>query len=354
MRRLNVGTAVCVALVTAALSGSQLEAAGKWETNFEAAQQKAKDAGKTLVIHFYADWCGPCRNMERDVLNAPEVSAALEDRVVGVKVNSDLRKDLVGRFGVTSLPTDIILSPTGATLSRSVGSPGRSGYLARLMQFSTPAAETAVAAVDTTPSTDTRPSSSEEGNETVVVTVSASSETVPVAPTQPEATAASTESKNVVVQTDDKKDAGDEQPAAESKPTVLTDIIRRDAEQRIGLNGFCPVALTSGSQWKNGSEEFALDFQGVRYLMSSAETLEQFKAAPEKFVPAMHGFDAVAFTTDYQIVVGRMELGATYESRVYFFSTEQNREKFLRSPKDYSRPHDITFFRTAQLDAVSQ
>ena len=97
---------VCLSLTTAV---QNVEAGnGGWSTvSFEQAQRLAADRGVTLLVHFYADWCGPCQRMERDVFSRQDVSAALGAGIVSVKVNSDRRKDLTGRYGVRSLPSDV-------------------------------------------------------------------------------------------------------------------------------------------------------------------------------------------------------------------------------------------------------
>jgi hypothetical protein len=46
----------------------------------------------------------------------------------------------VSRFGVTALPTDVIISHDGKVLAKDVGSPGLSGYVSRLRQHMRPAA----------------------------------------------------------------------------------------------------------------------------------------------------------------------------------------------------------------------
>ena len=102
--------AVCVSF-PAVSRGQNAE----WESSFEAAQKKANETGKTLLVHFYADWCGPCRAMERSVFSSPQVKSALTDGIVAVKVNSDNRRDLVSRYGVTALPSDVFVDSKAVT-----------------------------------------------------------------------------------------------------------------------------------------------------------------------------------------------------------------------------------------------
>ncbi len=52
---------------------------------------------KTMLIDFYADWCGPCRML------APVLETIDEFDVL--KVNVDEFNELARRFGVMSIPT---------------------------------------------------------------------------------------------------------------------------------------------------------------------------------------------------------------------------------------------------------
>ena len=304
-----------------------------WDADFEKAEALAKEKGIPLVIHFHAHWCGPCRTMESEVLNTAEVHAMLGSGIVGVKVNSDDRHDLVSRFGISSLPTDVIVSPDGKILSKDVGSPGRSGYVARLGRFRVPS-DTTVGKSDS-----------------LVAQVPGSSVKAP-------ATAASQEriAKDSLAAADRVEEqslpqnAGSVVPvdrAAETivaRPVVaMTKTVRRESDKRIGLNGYSPVSLTEAEKWKTGEAQFNYEFQGVCYQLSSAEELERFKASPDKFIPALHGFDPVSLVSDQVFQLGHLELGVTYQSRVYFFTSKNSRDEFMRNPEKFSGGQNFSF-----------
>src|SRR4051812_31097984 len=58
-----------------------------------------------VLVDFYADWCGPCKVMEPDVV-------ALAQELVGkakvVKVNIDKSKTLAQRLRIQSVPTTMV------------------------------------------------------------------------------------------------------------------------------------------------------------------------------------------------------------------------------------------------------
>ena len=61
---------------------------------------KAQSNEKTVLLDFYADWCGPCR-MVAPIVH--EIADEREDIIVG-KINVDDEPELAKSFNVTSIP----------------------------------------------------------------------------------------------------------------------------------------------------------------------------------------------------------------------------------------------------------
>ena len=110
-------------------------ASGGWMTDYAGAVKLASRAGLPLVLHFDAKWCGACRRMESEVLYRPEVKKLLGNTVIGCRVDADQRKDLIARFGISTLPTEVVINPDGSRGSRYVGYVSLSAYASRLKRI---------------------------------------------------------------------------------------------------------------------------------------------------------------------------------------------------------------------------
>lgn len=71
-----------------------------------------------VLVDFYADWCGPCKQLEPIV----ERLAAETDAAVA-KVDVDRRRQIAGQYQVRSMPT-LILFADGEPADRVVGARG--------------------------------------------------------------------------------------------------------------------------------------------------------------------------------------------------------------------------------------
>ena len=76
-------------------------------------QKLVLDSNETVLVDFFAVWCGPCR-MLSPILD--EISS----EVNVYKINTDLEQDLARSYGVMSIPC-VIAFRDGKEIARSIG-----------------------------------------------------------------------------------------------------------------------------------------------------------------------------------------------------------------------------------------
>lgn len=85
--------------------------------------QKAVQSGKPVFIDLYADWCPPCRMMEREVFSEKELGEFMERHFIAARYNVDQKTgcELMQRYGSGSIPLYLVFSPDGELLGRITG-----------------------------------------------------------------------------------------------------------------------------------------------------------------------------------------------------------------------------------------
>jgi len=84
------------------------------DADFESEVLKASGA---VVVDFWAEWCGPCRQIAPAL---EEISGSLNGKVKIVKLNVDENPQTASKYGVMSIPT-LMLFKNGEMASRQVG-----------------------------------------------------------------------------------------------------------------------------------------------------------------------------------------------------------------------------------------
>ncbi len=98
----------------------------KFEENHDlyAALAKAKAENKLVFIDAYAEWCGPCKVMARDIFPQKEVGDFFNTRFINLKLDMEKGDNvaLAKKYEVRAYPTYLFLDSDGKLVHKGLGS----------------------------------------------------------------------------------------------------------------------------------------------------------------------------------------------------------------------------------------
>lgn len=83
-----------------------------WLTDYKTAHKLAVETGKPMLLDFTANWCKPCRQMEKEFWSRAEIIELSKDFVC-VKVDVEKNKSLAEKYVVAALPNVILTDSWG-------------------------------------------------------------------------------------------------------------------------------------------------------------------------------------------------------------------------------------------------
>lgn len=85
--------------------------------NNENFDEEVIKSNKTVIVDFYADWCGPCKMMS-PILE--DIAQEVGDKVKICKINVDENRDLALNYDIMSIPT-LIIFKNGNIIEKMIG-----------------------------------------------------------------------------------------------------------------------------------------------------------------------------------------------------------------------------------------
>jgi YHS domain-containing protein/thiol-disulfide isomerase/thioredoxin len=312
----------------------------RWLHNYGQGRQLARDLGLPLVVHFHASWCAPCQQMERETLSSRRLVGQLGRQIIGVKIDSDEEPGLVEDFRIDALPCDVVIAPDGLIVERISGYQPQPKYLsmvertaarfrseraeaiARLQPPTQPQLPTQPQPAATPQQPATRPNPRPAGPDSRSLANSSGTPRPEFRPLPSEAGPA--------IRSPIEQPASGQPPVTPAEQTVVAGV-----SPLVGLDGYCPVHIKSRREWVKGRPEFSTTWQGVAYQFPTEDDLRAFQAAPQKFAPRMLGCDPVQLWVTERAVQGSVEFGAFFNGELFLFVSAESRNQFKVNPSRY-------------------
>lgn len=113
-----------------------------------------------------------------------------------------------------------------------------------------------------------------------------------------------------------------------SVPAWALDPVFTGRFSNVGVSGYDPVAYFTQEQAIEGSKDFELEHEGVRYRFSTDDHLQQFAADPDQFLPAYGGYCAYAVANGYTAKTDP-EAWTVVDGRLYLNFNRSVRDRWL-------------------------
>jgi len=88
--------------------------------NLEAAKKRVAGTDKVVVIKFTAEWCGPCKQMDRTTWRDGKVVSWVKEHAVAIQVDVDREEKTAAAYNIEAMPTMVILRD-GKEIARKRG-----------------------------------------------------------------------------------------------------------------------------------------------------------------------------------------------------------------------------------------
>lgn len=97
-----------------------MEGSVRWYS-YQAGMEQIKDTGKKGYLHFYTDWCGYCKMMDKKTFSDKKVAAFLNANFIPMRINAETEKKIAKKYGVNRFPLNWFLDSQAEPIGSQPG-----------------------------------------------------------------------------------------------------------------------------------------------------------------------------------------------------------------------------------------
>ncbi|OEU83195.1 MAG: hypothetical protein BA873_11470 [Desulfobulbaceae bacterium C00003063] len=121
MKRKLINFAISAVIIMVLLPDTFASSEGiKWYSHDEGIAT-GHSQEKKIYINLHADWCAPCKYMEKTTFSNPTVIAYLNKHFISIKVDVDKEKKISNKYGAIAIPDNWFLFKNGDPIGRRKG-----------------------------------------------------------------------------------------------------------------------------------------------------------------------------------------------------------------------------------------
>ena len=114
---------ICQGLSSLKIADDKPEVFEFFQGTYDEMIREAKKQKKTVILDFWAVWCGPCIKLDKETFSNKKLGNYLSQNYIVYKVDVDTfdGKEIVNRFAIDVLPTIVVFDPKNGQLGKFKG-----------------------------------------------------------------------------------------------------------------------------------------------------------------------------------------------------------------------------------------